>query len=73
MSIHKVKFTLPERELGKADIIFEVKKDGEKLGELRVSHGSAVWFPRSGKQGYKIGWKKLDELFTSYGNKTEKR
>lgn len=48
MAIHTVKFTLPERELGKADISFEVRKDKEKFGELKISNGSAVWFPKMG-------------------------
>jgi hypothetical protein len=65
MATHTVKFTLPERELGKADITFEVRKDNEKFG--------AVWFPRNGKQGYRIGWSKLEEFFVENGNKVEKR
>jgi hypothetical protein len=73
MATHTVKFTLPERELGKADITFEVRKDKEKFGELKISNGSAVWFPRNGKQGYRIGWSKLEEFFVENGNKVEKR
>jgi hypothetical protein len=40
---HKVTFSLPERELGRADIEFLVKKDAEVLGTLKVSNGSLVW------------------------------
>ncbi|CAJ2964276.1 Uncharacterised protein [Burkholderia pseudomallei] len=73
MATHTVKFTLPERELGKADITFAVKKDAEKFGELKISNGSAVWFPKNGKQGYRVGWTKLEEFFKESGVKVEKR
>lgn len=73
MATHTVKFTLPERELGKADITFVVKKDGDKFGELKISNGSAVWFPKNGKQGYRVGWTKLEEFFKEAGVKVEKR
>jgi len=73
MATHTVKFTLPERELGKADITFVVKKDDEKFGELKISNGSAVWFPKNGKQGYRVGWTKLEAFFKESGVKVEKR
>jgi hypothetical protein len=73
MATHTVKFTLPERELGKADITFVVKKDADKFGELKISNGSAVWFPKNGKQGYRVGWTKLEEFFKEVGVKVEKR
>lgn len=73
MAVHTVKFTLPERELGKADITFEIKKDGVKFGDLKISNGSAVWFPKHGKQGYRLSWSKVEEIFVEYGHKVEKR
>jgi hypothetical protein len=73
MPNHKVNFTLPEQELGKADVTFQVRKDTDKFGELKISNGSAVWFPRHGKQGYRLSWSKLEELFMDNGNKIEKR
>ena len=62
MAQHKVSFNVPARPLSHADIIFEVEQDGEKFGELRVSKGALVWFPRNKKIGYRISWKKFDEL-----------
>lgn len=50
MATHKVHFTLPSRELGKADVSFAVRKDDDKFGELKVSNGSAVWFRADGKK-----------------------
>ena len=34
MAAHNVKFTLPERELGKVDARFIIYEDGKKLGEI---------------------------------------
>lgn len=73
MASHAVSFTIPERQLGKADIAFDIKKDKEKLGELRVSNGSVVWFPKNKRQGYRISWMQLDDLFVKNGKKVEKR
>jgi hypothetical protein len=73
MANHKVSINLPKRELGRADATFEIDKDGEKLGELRISNGSAVWFPKNGPKGYKLGWTALNALFLEHGKKCEKR
>ena len=62
MAKHDVSFTLPRRSLGVADVKFLVKTDGNKVGTLAVSNGSLVWFPVGKKNGYKIGWKRFDEL-----------
>lgn len=64
---HKVTFSLPERELGKADIVVSVKSDKSVVGKLLVSKGSVVWRPKSKKQGKKINWKRFDELMQEYG------
>jgi hypothetical protein len=34
---HDVKFVIPERYLGRADIEFHIKKNGRKFGTLKVS------------------------------------
>lgn len=66
---HKVKFSIPERELGKADIEFHVKSNGQKFGTLKVSKGALVWVPRDHTYGYKIGWSKFDEWIKTSGKK----
>jgi hypothetical protein len=62
MAKHDVSFTLPERLLGKADVAFKIKRDGEIIGRLKVSNGSLVWVPRNATYGYKIDWVKFDQL-----------
>lgn len=39
MAFHSMSFSLAERWRGRVDIVFEIKKDKEKLGEFRVSNG----------------------------------
>jgi len=70
--MHDVRFSIPERELGKADIEFKIKKAGKLFGTLRVSKGSIVWLPKDTTYGHKIGWKKFAEVMQSQ-KKSEKR
>ena len=51
---HYVTFTVPERELGNADIEFHAWNDDEKVGTLRVSKGALEWFPKDSKKGRKL-------------------
>ncbi len=69
MAEHKVTFTLPERELGKADVDFSVKRDGVKVGTLRISKGGLEWVPRDHEKGHHISWLTLQEFAESNGRK----
>lgn len=60
--MHNVRFSIPDRELGKADIEFKVKKDGKVFGTMRVSKGSIVWLAKDTSYGYKIGWNDFDAV-----------
>ena len=73
MAVHEVDITLPKREIGRADAIFDVKADGATLGALHVSRGAVVWFPSGTTYGYKLSWKKFDDLMQEYGLRTEAR
>lgn len=46
MAQHTVRVTLPERIVQRADVVFIVERDREKLGELHVSQGGLSWWPR---------------------------
>lgn len=50
---HQVNFSIPTRDLGKADVEFNVAIDGNRLGTLRVSQGSVVWYPSGNTYGHK--------------------
>lgn len=73
MAAHEVDITLPKRELGRADAVFDVKADGVTLGALHVSRGAVVWFPSGTTYGYKLGWAKFNELMQAHGNRREAR
>ena len=68
MAKHDGTFTIPERELGKADVEFRVKNDGTVVGRLKVSKGSVVWVPKNATYGYKAAWKELDGLMQEHGS-----
>jgi hypothetical protein len=64
---HKVKFSLPERELASQDISFVVEKDGKRFGTLLVSRGAIEWRPRSKQSNKKVSWSKFDKLMKEEG------
>jgi len=73
MAKHDVFFNIPQRALGKADVEFQVKRDGSILGTLAISNGSIVWFPRGTTYGLKMGWAKFDKLMQDEASRFEKR
>lgn len=66
---HNVKFSIPERDLGRADVEFKVSYDGSKVGKLKVSKGTVVWVPKDHTLGFKMGWKEFDSLMGEHGAK----
>lgn len=73
MAKHDVKFDVPARPLGRADVTFEVKQDGKLLGKLAVSNGALVWF-RAGKwTGHKMSWARFDDMMQEHAKRVEKR
>lgn len=66
---YKVTFTIPWRELGRADVEFKVERDGTTSGSLKISKGSVVWRPRNRTHGHKIPWDRFAELMTEHGDR----
>lgn len=65
---YQVTFSLPERELGRADVGFVVRKDGSVFGKLLVSKGAIVWRERGkSKRGKKLDWDRFAELMLQQG------
>jgi hypothetical protein len=64
---HDIKFTIPERPLGRADIKLDVETDGAKLGTLKISKGAIVWIPRDHSYGLKFTWEDFAKLATIHG------
>jgi hypothetical protein len=69
---HQVRFHIPEREVGKADIEFRVKKGKRKkdlIGTLKVSRGAVVWTPGYAQKGYRLGWSRFAQLMSEQGTR----
>jgi len=70
---HKVSFSIPPRDLGRADVEFVVRRGSTILGTLKVSKGSLVWFPKGTSYGCKMRWSRFDELMQDNATRFEKR
>jgi hypothetical protein len=67
MATHYVSFSIPERQLGRADVEFAVKRDGKAFGRLKVSNGAVVWVPKEKTYGFIVAWVKFDEFMQKNG------
>lgn len=73
MARHDVRFTIPERRLGNADIEFTVFSDGDRLGLLKLSKGAVVWRPANKKRGFVLGWDAFDRAMRERGRREPTR
>ena len=73
MAKHDVSFSLPERSLGRADVKFQVKRDGKVHGTLAIFNGSVVWFPKGTSYGLKVGWTKFEDMMKKSAKPVECR
>jgi hypothetical protein len=65
---HTVKFEIPRRELGRANVEFLVYKDGQVFGKLLVSKGAIVWRKKwKSTRGRKMGWGEFHRLMQENG------
>ena len=69
MAQHDVKFDVPFRPLGNADVRFIVNRNGEKFGELHVSKGHVVWVGKGKMYGRRLRWNVLAQVFEAKGVK----
>jgi hypothetical protein len=73
MPKHDVHFGVPERPLGRADVVFKVYRDGGMWGTLEISKGSVVWFRANRQYGHKMGWKRFADMMEEHATRFEKR
>lgn len=73
MAKHDVSFSIPSRSLGKADVKFQVKRDGAAHGTLEVSNGSMVWFSKGTTYGLKVSWVKFEKIMRENATRFERR
>ena len=65
MAEHDVCFSVPERPLANADVVFVVDEDGERFGTLmKVSKGGLDWLParKWRDKPFRIDWARFDRL-----------
>lgn len=63
MPRHDVDMHIPTtKSVLHADVVFEVRSDDEKLGELRVSQGRIEWFSANHKSPTSLTWERFDGL-----------
>jgi len=68
MATHDVTITrMPRRLVGSNDIIFEIRENRQKLGDLRVSQGNLYWLPTGRKYGRILEWNQLTDVFKRNG------
>ena len=69
MAKHNVHINLPWREIGKADVEFQIYKDDEVFGKIKISKGDKEQFSKNAKKPYKISWTAFDKMIKKdYGD-----
>ena len=59
---HDVEMRIPTTKVVlSADVVFEIRSDEEKLGELRISKGTIDWAPSNAKLP-QLTWEQFDQL-----------
>jgi hypothetical protein len=68
MPVHDVDMSIPTTKVVlHADVVFEVRSDGDKLGELRVSKGTIDWVPVNAKIPIRLTWEQFDRQMRDHG------
>jgi hypothetical protein len=68
MPVHDVDMSIPTTKVVlHADVVFEVRSDGDKLGELRVSKGTIDWVPANAKLPIRLTWEQFDRYLREHG------
>jgi len=70
MARHQVTITrIPRMLVGGNDIVFEVKENETKLGDLRVSQGNLFWLPTGHNIGRVLEWTQFDQIAKEHGRR----
>lgn len=65
MAKHSITFLQSAQEVLRSDVTFFVQRDGEKLGELKISKGTIDWKPKNKQRSIKWSWDKFAEMMES--------
>jgi len=50
-------------------VVFQVRENESKLGDLKISQGNLHWVPAGCSFGYTLGWSQLDEIAEEQGKR----
>jgi hypothetical protein len=68
MAEYSVEMTkIPRLQVGKSDVIFQIKQDDENLGSLKISKGHIVWTPDKKQYSYWLNWNDFNEIVVEKG------
>jgi hypothetical protein len=63
MARHQVTMYPTKGQILSSDVVFSIMENESKLGELRISKGNVIWWPKGNKRKkYQISWSKLSKL-----------
>ena len=66
---HKVTIEIPSRPVGFRDIVFRVRKNGTKFGELLICQGAVLWIPAEKSKGRRLAGHRLTTWPKSTGSR----
>jgi len=59
MASHDVTLKRAKAEIINSDVVFEIKKNSRKLGELHISRGAIEWVPNNARYKRRMSWTKF--------------
>ena len=62
MARHRIEVSQPPKTVLHSDVVFTIWSDETKLGELKISQGSADWRSANKRLVKRIRWERLAEL-----------
>jgi hypothetical protein len=62
MASHDVTLKRAKAEIINSDVVFEIKKNSRKLGELHISRGAIEWVPNNARYKRRMSWTKFAQL-----------
>jgi hypothetical protein len=71
MARHHLTSEAPERDLGKADVVFHIRSGPRRklIGTLFVSQALIAWQPPRGNKARKLSWSRFHDLTDSHGRR----
>jgi len=65
MPIHDVEMSIPTTKVVlHADVVFAVRSDQQKFGELRISKGGIDWYPANAQIPTRLTWEQFSRVMS---------